>query len=190
MSATLFRVVNQGVLQRSILVDKIDRSQGNFTGYAQRAKQAVYVPLLNPNDKTVKGYIDMVPTDEVLLSMNEKGTLAQLQAKGYVSVTAFSSSLTTAPVISGAVHNSPANKMTITGTTMASLSPDRTYVTISSGTATQVLTDVQILAASGASFSTTSIVIPNSIITIGTPAAGWTVKIQANSKQSNVFTVT
>ena len=127
---TFVRVVNQQLIQRSILIDKIDRSQGQFetgTSYAQVAKQAVYVPFSNPNDSTVKGYIDMVPTDEVLLSL-AKGTLLKLANAGYVSTTLFNSSLTAAPVVTAAsVANS---NFSVTGTTLASLSPDVTYVTL------------------------------------------------------------
>ncbi len=191
MSATLFRVVNQGLVNNSLLIDKIDMSQGNSTGYAQKAKQAVYVPLVNPLDVSVMGYIDMVPTDEVLLSMNGKGTLAQLTVGGYITVTAFSSSLTHAAVITGAAHTSGPDKTTITGTVMASLAPDVTYITFTNlSGGTQTVTDQTIInAGSPSSFSTTSIVVADALITIGTPTTGWKVRIQSNSKQSNQFTL-
>ena len=189
MSATLFRVVNQGLVKNSILIDKIDLSQGNSSGSAQRAKQKVYVPLANPLDKSVRGYIDMVPTDDVLLSMNGKGTLAQLKNKGYISVTAFSSALTAAPAVTAAAHASA--KTTITGTTMASLAPDTTYVTLTNLTGqSQTLTDQALIGAGApSSFSTSSIVVADSLLTIGTPTTGWKVQVQANSKKSNVFTL-
>lgn len=277
MSTTLFRVVNQGLVSNSILVDKVDRSQGNFEGYARNAKQAVYVPLVNKRDTSVKGYIDMVPTDEVLLSMSGKGTLAELVLKGYVSVTAFASALKATSVLASAVHTAAGNVAgqtgvaatisavaggkatltgltgmaagstahnitlsgcataanngtfaitdyisatsvkiananavfpdansgaitwtektraitTITGTTMASLSPDVTYVTLTNTLgASQTLTDQFIIAAgSPSSFSTTSIVIQESLLTIGTPGTGWKVFIKANSKLSNTVTM-
>ena len=82
MTATLVRVINGQKLPRSILLDKIDRSQGNFDKprpYAQAAKQAIYVPYVNPVDPTVPGYVDLVPTDEVLLQLNlPKGVIYQL----------------------------------------------------------------------------------------------------------------
>ena len=193
MSATLFRVVNQGLVKNSLLIDKVDFSTGNSEkrSHARTPKQAVYVPLLNPKDKTVRGYIDMIPTDEVLLSLQGKGTLAQLVAKGYVSVTPFNSSLVATPVITAAVHSGSPNKTTITGTTMASLAPDVTYVTLTNLTGgTQTLTDQQIIAAGApSSFSSTSIVIADALLTIGTPTTGWKVQIRANTKSSNVFTL-
>ncbi len=273
MTATLVRVINGQKLVRSILLDKIDRSQGNSshpTPYAQTAKQALYVPYSNPLDTTVAGYIDLVPTDEVLLQVNQpKGVIAQLSNKGYVSVLAHAGSLTVAPVVTASVHgaasgqsgthgafavasagsanftdatanaflagdvgkfitvsgsshtvnngtfaitgntsasvdvvananavlDSPATDTwsistgtTITGTTLLSVTPDHTYVTLTHSGSSQVLTDTAIIAAGG-SVGATSIVIPNSIIT-GTPAVGWTVQVQANSKKSNVFTMT
>ncbi len=276
MSTTLFRVVNQGLVANSILIDKIDRSQGNSLGYAQKAKQAVYVPYKNPLDTTVRGYIDMVPTDEVLLSMSGNGTLAELKSNGYVTVTGFSSALKARAVITAASHSAAAEvgsqigtaadiaaavggkatvtgltgmttgsvghelvissgdaanngtftitnyisatsvkianpaavddshtaavhweeeteaRTTIAGTTMASLSPDITYVILTNlSGATQTITDQVILAAGAPnSFTTTSIIIQDALVTIGTPTTGWTVQVKANSKLSNTFTLT
>ena len=279
MSTTLIRVVNQQRLIRSILIDKIDRSQGNFDGSGRRAKQKVYVPYANPLDSTVRGYIDMVPTDEVLLSMNGKGTLAKLASAGYISTTAFSSSLTATPVVSAAVHgtlgaiagqigvaatiatsvgakaivigllgmtassvghtllmsngavganngpfvitdylgptsvkiaNSAADGSgsetnngtlhwteetivtTITGTTFLSMSPDVTRVTLTTpGGVSQTFTDATLLAAVlPTSFANTSIVIDNTLVVGGPVVATWKVQITANSKVSNLYTVT
>jgi len=271
--ATLFRVVNQQLIRRSILLDKIDRSQGNFTGYAHRAKQKLYVPYSNPLDATVKGYVDLAPTDEVLLQVNQpKGVIAQLSNKGYVTFVAFSSALTIAPTVTASVHGVPTGQTgtngswaaavggfadftdavagafvggdvgkfitvsgsafpltnngtflitvnvgantdttknavavvdagpltwsissgtTITGTTFLSLAPDQTYVILTNNIsgATQTISQAAILAAGG-TVSGTSIVFPNTLVSIGTPAAGWKVKVQANSKISNTFTMT
>lgn len=186
--ATLFRVVNQGLIARSLLLDKIDRSTGSFeTGltYAQGAKQKVYVPLHNPLDTSVKGYTDLVPTNEVLLSMNGKGTIAELQLLGYVSVTAFNSSLTATPVITGVTAHAT-NPMIITGTTLSSLSPDNTYVKITnaSGVVQTINTASSSFTGAGGTISPTSISVPFSVIT-GTPGATWTVAVFANSKLSN-----
>lgn len=132
--STLIRVVNQQLVQRSILIDKVDLSQGNSEGYAQRAKQKVYVPYANPLDATVKGYIDMVPTDEVLLSLG-KGTIKGLEDAGYVSTTAFASALTATPTVSNAVL-AQASSLVVTGTVLPSLSPDLTSVKLTNLTPT------------------------------------------------------
>ncbi len=279
MSATLFRVVNQQTIVRSILLDKIDMSQGNSSGYASVAKQKLYVPYSNPLDSSVKGYVDLVPTDAVLLHTGPKGVITKLTAAGRISMTAFNSSLTTTPTVTAAAHaaaadiggqtgaaasvatavsgkstitgltgmttnsvgrdlvitggavsanngtfritdyvsatsvkiaNSAATSVgetnngsigwtersealtTVTGTTFLSLAPDLTYVTLTNlGGSSQILTDAAIIAAGPpSSFGNTSIVIQDALVTIGTPTAGWTVKVQANSRQSNTFTLT
>lgn len=192
--STLVRVVNQQRIVRSILVDKVDRAQGQFEhglSHAQVAKQKVYVPYSNPLDPAVKGYIDMVPTDEVLLSLNGKGTLAKLAAAGWVSTTLFNSALTAAPTVASAVHSGAPNKTTITGTHFLSLAPDVTYVTLENLTGQkQVITDAQIIAAGApSSIGATSIVIADALVTIGTPGAGWKVTVKANSKVTAAFTM-
>lgn len=182
MSVNLIRVVNQQTIVRSILIDKIDRSQGNFTGYAQRAKQKVYVPYSNPVDSSVKGYIDLIPTDEVLLSA-DSGTIKRLADVGKVSKAVVSSALLTTPVISSASHGG--SDTTINGTTFLSVSPDVTYVIFTN------LVGATQKVASGlfGSFTNILAVVPDSAITIGTPTTGWKVQVQANSKLSNQFTL-
>jgi len=176
-------VINQQVLRRSILLDKIDRSQGNFTGYASRAKQKLYVPYVNPSDTSVKGYVDLVPTDEVLLQTNGKGVIAQLVVKGYCALTAFNSALTKTPVITSATH--AALTTTINGTTFLSLLPDITYVTLTNpGGSSQIIPQ-----SAFASQTNILITIADATVTIGTPGTGWKVKVQGNSKASNVFTL-
>jgi hypothetical protein len=281
MSATLVRVINGQRLPRSILLDKIDRTSGQFEDgitYALQPKQKVYVPYTNPLDPTVAGYIDLVPSDEVLLQLNlPHGVIFKLASSPpgpgtkYVSFFTHSGALTATPVVTASVHGAATGQTgthgqfaaavgpianftdatasafagtdggkfitvsgsthttnngtfliasntsatvdvidnaaavvdasaidvwsiftgtTITGTTFLSLTPDHTYVTLTNLTGSkQVLTDTAILAAGG-TIGATSIVIPTPIITIGAPAAGWLVQVQANSKKSNTFTMT
>ncbi len=108
------RVINGQTLPRSILLDKIDRSSAQFETditYAQQAKQKVYVPYTNPVDPTVAGYVDLVPTDEVLLQVNQPhGVIFQLAQHPVGAVTKYISyfghhgSLTVAPTVTGGVH--------------------------------------------------------------------------------------
>lgn len=126
--STLIRVVHQQLVRRSLLIDKVDMSQGNSEGYALKAKQKVYVPYSNPLDLTVKGYIDMVPTDEVLLSLS-KGTIAGMIKSGQVTTTLFSSSLTTTPTLASAVASAAT---AVVGQTGAAAS----ITTVSGGKAT------------------------------------------------------
>lgn len=182
MSVNLIRVVNQQLIGRSILIDKIDRSQGNFSGYAQRAKQKVYVPYANPLDSAVKGYVDLIPTDEVLLSA-DSGTIKGLKDEGYVDFAVVSSSLLAAPVATEATNGEGATL--ITGTTFVSVSPDVTYVYLTNlAGATQKIPQSAFSSQSG-----TEIVIADGTVTIGTPTDGWKVRVQANSKLSDEVTI-
>lgn len=198
------RVVNGQTLPRSILLDKIDRSSGQFLTditYAQQAKQKVYVPYSNPVDPTVAGYVDLVPTDEVLLQVNQpEGVIFQLSLNPpgavtkYVTYFGHAGALALGPSITAAVHNTPVGDTTISGpvsgATFLSLTPDHTYVIITNLTGVvQTLKDTAIIGAAG-TISATSIVVPNSIVTGGPVIAGWKVQVQSNSKLSSVFTVT
>lgn len=194
MSITLARVVNEQTLPQgisrdgSILLDKIDKCQGNSENppYAQIAKQKLYVPYANPDDTAVKGYVDLVQTDEVKLQLDANygsiGALANT-SPARVTITLFSSALIATPVISGAVDNS--GNVTISGTTFLSVAPDRTRVILTNASGGQQTIE----SADFDTFTTTSIVILDADIT-GSPAAGWTAQVFANSKLSNVFTLT
>jgi hypothetical protein len=174
--------VNQQTIVRSILIDKIDRSQGNFTGYAQRAKQKVYVPYANPVDPSVKGYLDLVPTDEVLLSA-DAGTIKKLATAGRTSTAVVSSALVATPAITSATHGGAAT--TVNGTVFLSVSPDVTYLIFTNlSGATQ-----RVAQGSFSSQTAILIVVPDAAVTIGTPGAGWKVQVLANSKLSNQFTL-
>ena len=184
MSITYIRVVNEQTLNRSILIDKIDRSQGNFEGYAQKAKQAVYVPYLNPLDTTVKGYLNLVPTDEVLLS-TANGTISGLAGTNYVSVSAVDAALITKSTVTAAVHNGGALRTEITGTVFTSIYPDVTRVILKNP-----LGLTQTVPSSAFTlFTSTSIRIPDAVVTIGVPAPTWQVRVQANSLLSDWFTL-
>ena len=191
MPITLIRVVNQQKVDRSILIDKLDDGQANTEGYANFPKQKVYVPYWNDKkdvngdliDASVKGYVDYVPTDRVLLSADD-GTIEGLARKGWISTFAFSSTLTATPVVTSANHAAAAT--TIGGTTFSSVTPDLTYVMIENlGGVTQ-----KIPQSAFTSLITTQIVIPDAAVTIGVPGVGWKVIVQANSKVSNQFTLT
>jgi hypothetical protein len=131
----------------------------------------------------------MVPTDEVLLALATKGVLAGLAARGMVSTTLFNSTLTAAPTITSAVN--ALGVTTIIGTNFLSLSPDVTYVTLTTpGGLSQVITDsALILAGPPSSISAVQIEIDDALVTIGTPGVGWKVVVKANSKNTASFTL-
>ncbi|HED06032.1 MAG TPA: hypothetical protein ENI61_05045 [Ignavibacteria bacterium] len=197
MPITLARVINeqsipQGISRDgSILLDKIDKSQGNSEQppYAQVAKQKLYVPYVNNLDPAVKGYSDLVQTDEVILQLDATngsiGTLANT-VPPVVSISLVASNLLSTSTVSAGVHALPAaGDITISGTTFLSVSPDRTriYLIDNSGS-------VQIIEeASFGTHTATSIVILSANI-VGTVSVGWKVQVFANSEFSNQFIVT
>lgn len=194
MPINLVRVINEQTLPQglsrdgSILIDKIDKSQGNSSSppYAQIAKQKIYVPYENPVDPNVKGYVDLVPTDEVLLAAEPAGSIGGLAntTPPRVTVATVASNLIATPTISAG--NTAGTDTTLTGTTFLSVTPDVTYVILRTpGGLSQ-----QIPQSAFTTHTATSIVIPDAAVTIGTPAAGWTAQVLANSRFSNVFTLT
>lgn len=194
MSVILARVVNQQTIPAglsrngSLLLDKIDKSQGNSSSppYAQRFKQKLYVPRLNPLDTSVKGYTDLVQTDEVKLALEPHGSIGALATTvpPRVTVTLFSSILTAAPVITGDVLAGPST--TISGTTFLSILPDLTKLILTTPggvSATFLQADFTVLNA------TTITILDATVAAVlgGAPAAGWLAKVFANSKLSNTF---
>jgi len=167
----------------SILIDKIDRSQGNFERYAYKTKQKIYVPYWNPADVSVKGYIDLIPTDEVLLSW-ENGTIKGLYDGEYIDRALVTDTSIAKSVISGT--SLAGLNVSLSGTTFASVDPDKTYVIVSNsaGTASQTIPSNLF-----STFTTTSIIFPKALVTIGSVAAGFKVVVKANSKLSDQVTL-
>lgn len=183
MTAQLLRVINAQTLVRSILLDKIDESQGNTEGYAQKPKQKVYVPYQNPLDSNVKGYIDLVPTDNVQLANGPGGVITKLAVAGRITTLSITSAQVKTPTVTAASDGG--GNLTITGTTFTSIDPDLTYVILTNTSGVKQT----IAQADFGSQSATQIVIANSKVTIGTPTTDWKVQVKANSKLSNNFTV-
>lgn len=195
MSITLVRVTNEQTLPQgisrdgSILLDKIDKSQGNSDSppYAQLEKQKIYVPYVNPLDTAVPGYVDLVQTDEVLLAAEADGSIGGLAntTPPRVGVTPFDSALIATPTVTNSLNG--AGTTTVSGTTFLSVAPDRTRLILSNpGGASQTLEESDFVI-----HNATTITFVDGTVTLagGPPATGWTVQIFANSKLSNVFTM-
>lgn len=195
MAIELLRVVHKQIKKPSfantgsILLDKLDTSQGNSDSppYAQNRKQKVYVPYVDATTPAFPGYIDLIQTDNIKLSAeNPKGVLYQLEVRGHIDLFTLQSDLIATPVVSNAVKNTPgAGDVTITGTTFLSVSPTLTSVLVSPpGGPVQSIPSTSFEVG----FSATNIVILDANIT-GTLGTGWTVQVFANNKLSNIFTV-
>ena len=197
MTVNLVRVVNQQTVppglsrDGSILIDKIDRSQGNSSSppYAQVAKQKIYIPYKNPADPLVKGYVDLVPTDEVLLAAEPDGSIGGLAGTtpARVTVSVVNSALLATATVTAGNH---ANPVVIAGTGFLSVLPDLTSVEFTNAFGVKLLVPQSGLTG-GAPDSAIQIRVPNASFTaLGPPAAGWKVRVLANSKYSNSFTLT
>lgn len=174
------RVIHQQLGPNSILLDKIDRTQGVFEGYASNLKQKIYVPYLGVLDASTKGYVDLQMTSEVRLAAEPTGSIGGLAALGLLSTAVIESDDTDIPTVTNAVFAT--DKLTVSGTKLVSLNPDVTRVIITNDSGvTQTVTTFD-------SNSATSIVIDASSIT-GTPDTDWIVRVQSNGKISLPFTM-
>lgn len=192
MSINILRVINQQTLPKglsrngSILLDKIDACQGNSENppYAQNTKQQLYVPWANPLNTAVKGYVDLIQTDEVKLQAEAKGSIGGLltTTPPRLATAVIASNLIAAPTLSGATN---ANPTVLSGTIFTSIAPDLTYVE-----ATNLVGVKQLIPSSAFSgFTGTSISVPDSAVSIGVPTTGWKFRVFANSKFSPSVTV-
>ena len=181
--ASVLRVINNQLYNRSILINSLDNGLPNSLP-DERHKQQVYVPYTNPADSNVPGYSDFTLTDRVLRSANS-GVIYKLNQQGIITITIIDSDDTIAPTVTSASYSDPT--ITINGTTFQSVSPDVTYVTF---TDPSTGNSVTVSAFDFASLSSTQITIDKSKVTsLGTPTSGWEVVVKANSKNSNTGTI-
>ncbi len=199
----MLRLIHNQTTAGAILVDDIDDGLPNKEvhrlgstadpkayerdGYANKAKQPCYVPFSRSGFPTLPGYIDLNQTNKVTFSSG-KGKIFKLNKAGYITVVSFTAAQVVAPAITAATTVGP--DFVITGTTLASVAPDTTTVTLAQGTgatapAPAVWTQAAILAAAG-SISGLSIHIPTAAFTTA-PVLNNTVSVQANEKTSNTF---
>jgi hypothetical protein len=198
----MLRLIHNQTVSGAILVDDIDDGLPNKEvhrlgstadpkayardGYANKPKQASYIPRTKKTpvvDPTIQGYIDLNQTERVTLSAG-KGKIKKLQTAGLITVVSFSAADLNAPAITNAVVTA-GPILTITGTKLLSLTPNFSTVYITGGS-TITLTQAQILATVGSTFTDTSIVIPAALI--ATVIAGDFVQVKSDDQLSNVFT--
>lgn len=201
----MLRLIHNQTVTGGILVDDIDDGLPNKEvyrlgstadpdaydrdGYANKPKQPCYVPRTSAltGFPLVQGYINLNQTERITFSAG-KGKIKKLQTAGLITVVSLTASQLVTPVITTADLDNPgAGDLTITGTTLASISPDTTTVTIT-GTGAVVLTQAQILGGGG-TISASTIFIPAALIP-GVAVATSSVKVQANQKTSNTVALT
>ena len=212
----MLRLIHNQTCSNAILVDDIDDGLPNKEvhrlgttadpkayprdGYANKPKQPVYVPRTKlypivvggPPSwySSIQGYIDLDETERVTLSAG-KGKIKKLQTSGFITVVSFVAADVLAPTISpgGAQIDTPGlGDLTITGTKLASLTPNTSTVIIT-GTGAVVLTQAQILGTVGGVVSDTSIVVPAALFTVPIAAPGSSAQVRADDQLSNVLAV-
>jgi len=118
-------------------------------------------------DETQPGFIDLVPSDDVLLS-REDGVIAGLEAAGLITVVDVATGALAAPTIatadqdtSDATDATNDYRVEIAGTNLVSVSPDvSTVVLTAANSDTVTLTATAIDADPAGTFTATSIIIP------------------------------
>lgn len=169
------RLVHNRTVAGAILINDID--QGLPVEYLdEERKQDVYVTYNRKyfsgldvvTDTTTPGFIDLVPSDKVLLS-RDSGVIAGHEAGGLITVLDIPTGALAAPTITTAEQDQAAGgdptddyRVEITGTNFVSYNPDVSTVSLTDGTSTVELTSTDITVGGG-TFTATSIVIPASV---------------------------
>lgn len=201
----MLRLIHSQNVQGALLVDDIDDGLPNKQthrlggagdpkayprdGYANARKQKCYVPRTKPGDATIAGYIDLDETPRVQRSA-AAGKIAGLVRAGRATVVSLVASDLATPVVTAAQIDNPATgDVTITGTGMASVSPNFTKVRLfGAGVGDITLTQAQIIAVPPGAVGNTSIIIDTTIAP--SLAVGDSVIVTADDRVSNTFVIT
>jgi hypothetical protein len=144
-------------------------------------KQKVVIPFSDPLFPAQAGYVDLIDTDNVLLSANH-GCLSGLATAGLVTIQVFSPTAKSVPAITAA--SIAGGNLTITGTYMVSLLPDVSSLVVT-GAGARTLTATQVTGGGG-TWTDTSVVVPMTMLT-GMTSVTSTVAIVADRNSSNVL---
>lgn len=165
----LIRLVHSQNTSGALLVTDIDSGLPNEEFGLQR-KQPVYLNHFKTYfggdgkvavDRTLPGYIDLVPSDKVKLSV-DRGVIKGLADNSFLSVIQIPTGAAGAPTLSAATFDSSTivagaddGLVTLTGTLLASYAPDTTSITLTHSLGTITLAS----DAVGVTASATSITV-------------------------------
>lgn len=159
----LIRLVHTQETEGQLLVTDIESGLPNEEFGLYRKQPGVYVPYyrtffgedgLVEVDRDTQGFVDLVPSDKVLLSLGE-GVLAKFEEKGFVDVIEIPAGALNAPEITVITQGAGGEEVTVAGLRFDSFDPDVTSVSITDGTDTLVFTEGDV----GITFGDTAIVI-------------------------------
>lgn len=200
----MLRLVHSQVNSGALLIDDIDDGLPNKNvhrlgstadpnayerdGYANKPKQACYLPVDNPADTSQPGFIDLNETERVTHSA-ASGKISGFQTSGQLSVTSFLASDLVAPIITAAEIDLPAvGDLQIDGTDFLSVTPDVTSVRVFGGGVGDVtLTATQIIAVSPGAVGDVQIIIDTTLM--GGLVAGDEVEVTSDGQTTAPFTI-
>ena len=200
----MLRLIHSQTIQGAIYVDDIDDGLPNKNvhrlgssgdprayvrdGYANKPKQACYIPRTKPTDAAIAGFIDLNESQRVLLSA-ENGKIAGLQTAGLITVVSLTAADLVAPNITSATLGAPgAGDVTIGGTGFLSVTPDISTVRLfGAGVGDVTLTSAQVLAGTGGVFTNTQIVVDT--LLAPSLASGDSIIVTADGQASNTFVI-
>lgn len=169
-----YRLLHNQASTGALLVADIEDGLPN-RAFGLYQKQPVYVSYYRQyrdvdgmvqTDRTLAGFIDLIPSDNVLLSV-EHGTIKGLSDNNFLTVIEIAAGDLDAPTLSAATHDTTTSVTsavndglaTLTGTGFLSTLPYETTVSLTDGVSTVVVTAAQITADGGSAITDTSITI-------------------------------
>jgi hypothetical protein len=169
----LIRLVHTQSQLADLLVNDIEDGTPRrpFDDYS---KQDVYVTYNRKSfngggvdvDTTQPGFIDLIPTDDVLLS-RDHGVIAGFEAGGLVTVIDIATGTLVAPVVAtaeqdtvDATDGTDDYRVEITGTAFLSIAPDVSSVIVTAANAATVTLTATEITGGGGVFTDTAITIP------------------------------
>jgi hypothetical protein len=200
----MLRLVHAQTVLGAILVDDIDDGLPNKNihrlgstgdpnaylrdGYANKPKQACYIPRTKPTDATIPGYVDLEQSRRVDHSAGS-GKIAGFQRAGLITVVSFVEADLAQPSVTGASLNTPAaGDTTIAGTSFLSVTPDATSVRLfGAGVGDVTLTQAQFTAVAPGAITDIQIVIDSTLI--AGLASGDSIIVTADDRVSNTFVI-
>lgn len=178
-----------GLIILSDIEDGVRFNSRHILDAAKRAalKQEVLVPFYNPDDMTQPGFVDLVESDNVLLSADH-GAIKGLIDNGLATVQIFDPSDLSTPNITTADLDTPlASELTVSGTGFLSIPPDVSKLVLT-GTGAVTLTRADVIAGSG-TWTDTSIYVPAALIP-GVAVTVTSATVTADGNDSNTVALT
>lgn len=176
-----FRLIHNQNVDGTLIISDIDSGLPNESFGIYR-KQAVYLPYHHTYfdsegmvqvDRTLEGFIDLVPSDKVKLS-HDRGVIKGLEDNGFLTVVEIAEGDLDAPAISSAtfaVNDASGDddgSVDVSGTKFLSTDPYESTITITDDSDGESVTfTTSEVIAGGGTFTETTIMVPASLHGLG-----------------------